>query len=48
MVKLYDEGIYLVNGTRSYLSLKEQRYRLLQEKLQIKKKQRKALWPVLF
>ena len=45
MVKLYDEGIYLVNGTEI---VPEQKYRLLQEKQQIKKKQRKAQWPVPF
>ena len=48
MVKLYDEGIYLVTAPRSYRSLRQQKYRLLQEKQQIKKKQRKAQWPVPF
>lgn len=48
MVKLYDEGIYLVNGTEIVPESEAAKYRLLQEKQQIKKKQRKAQWPVPF
>ena len=45
MVKLYDEGIYLVNGTEI---VSESEAAKVQEKQQIKKKQRKAQWPVPF
>ena len=48
MVKLYDEGIYLVNGTEIVPSLRQQVQALTGKAANKRRSKRKAQWPVPF